>query len=148
MTLKARIEQDMKSAMRAKDGVRLDAIRMLRAAIQRLEVDERIELDDQRVLAVIQKLIKQGQDAATQFQAGNRDDLVDKEQQQIEVFNTYLPEPLKDSEIDDLVRTAVADVGANSIRDMGKVMGILKPKLQGRVDMAVVSRKVRASLQS
>ena len=148
MTLKARIEQDMKSAMRAKDGVRLDAIRMLRAAIQRLEVDERIELDDQRVLAVIQKLIKQGQDAATQFQAGNRDDLVDKEQRQIDVFNTYLPDPLKDSEIDDLVRTAVADVGANSIRDMGKVMGILKPKLQGRVDMAVVSRKVQDSLQS
>ena len=147
MTLKARIHDDMTAAMRAKDSVRLGAVRMLRAAIQRREVDERSELDDDGVLSVIRKLLKQSEDAAAQFQAGNRADLVAKEQHNIDILKNYLPEPLGDSEIDALIRDAIGEIGASSMRDMGKVMGAVKSKLGGRADMGQVSAKVKALLQ-
>ncbi len=147
MTLKTRIEDDMKAALRAKDKIRLESIRMLRAAIQRREIDERTELDDPGVLSVIQKLIKQSQDAATQFQAGNREDLVAKEQHNIDILRAYLPAPLEASDLETLVRAAIAETGATNIRDMGQVMGILKSKVQGRADMATVSQKVKSLLQ-
>lgn len=147
MNLKTRIEDDMKAALRAKDKLRLESIRMLRAAIQRREVDDRTELDDVGVLSVIQKLIKQSQDAATQFQAGKRQDLADKEQNNIEILKDYLPAPLEDTELEELVRAAIAETAATNIRDMGQVMGILKSKVQGRADMATVSQKVKSLLQ-
>ncbi len=136
----------MKEAMRAKDESRLSVIRMLRAAIQRREVDDQVELDDEGVLGVIQKQIKQSQDAAKQFADGGRDDLASKEQGDIAVLKTYLPEQLSDTEIDALIDAAVAETGAGSMRDMGKLMGILKPKLQGRADMGAVSGKIKAKL--
>ncbi len=148
MNLKTRIEDDMKAALRAKDKVRLESIRMLRAAIQRREVDERTELDDPDVLSVIQKLIKQSQDASTQFHAGNRQDLVDKEQHNIDILKGYLPAPLEASELELLVRAAIAETGATHIRHMGQVMGILKSKVQGRADMASVSQIVKSLLQA
>lgn len=132
--------------MRAKDESRLGVIRMLRAAIQRREVDEQIELDDDGVLGVIQKQIKQSQDAVEQFKQGGRDDLASKEQTDIDVLKTYLPEQLGDEEIDTLIADAIAATGAASMRDMGKIMGILKPKLQGRADMGAVSGKIKAKL--
>ncbi len=132
--------------MRAKDESRLGVIRMLRAAIQRREVDEQIELDDDGVLGVIQKQIKQSQDAVEQFKQGGRDDLATKEQIDIDVLKTYLPEQLNDAEIDGLINDAIAETGAASMRDMGKIMGILKPKLQGRADMGAVSGKIKAKL--
>ncbi len=137
----------MKAALRAQEKLKLDSIRMLRAAIQRREVDERIELDDAGVLSVIQKLIKQSQDAVTQFRAGNREDLVEKEQRDIEILQAYLPAPLAASDLDKLVRAAVAETGAATVRDMGQVMGRLKSTLQGRADMAAVSQKVKSLLQ-
>lgn len=146
MSLKDRIKEDMKAAMRAKDSVRLESIRMLLAAIQRREVDERISLDDAQTLAVIEKLVKQGAEAAEQFTQGGRADLADKENATIALYRGYLPEPLSEAEIDKLVAAAIAESGAASIKDMGKVVGGLKPKLQGRADMAKVSAKVKAAL--
>lgn len=136
----------MKAALRAKDESRLGVIRMLRAAIQRREVDERTELDDEGVLGVIQKQIKQSQDAASQFKQGGRDDLVARELADVEVLQAYLPEQLSDPEIDALVTEAISDSGAESMRDMGKLMGLLKPRLQGRADMGAVSAKIKAKL--
>ena len=132
--------------MRAKDESRLGVIRMLRAAIQRREVDEQIELDDDGVLGVIQKQIKQSQDAVEQFKQGGRDDLAAKERGDIDILQTYLPEQLSEAEIDALISSAIAETGAAGMRDMGKVMGILKPKLQGRADMGAVSGKIKAKL--
>ncbi len=146
MTLKARIQDDMRSAMRARDSARLEAIRLLRAAIQRREVDERTALDDEAVVSVIQKMIKQSQDAISQFQAGNRQDLVDKETSNIQVLEQYLPEQLDPVEIDALVRAAIAETGAVSMRDMGKVMAVLKVKVQGRGDMGAIGQQVKALL--
>jgi uncharacterized protein YqeY len=146
MSLKETINADMKSAMRSKDSVRLDAIRMLRAAVQRIEVDEKRDLDDDGVIAVTEKLIKQSKDAMTQFAKGQRDDLVAKEQSAVDVWQTYLPKQLDDVEIERLIADALAASGASSMRDMGKVMGILKPQLQGRADMAAVSTTVKARL--
>ncbi|MFC1664484.1 GatB/YqeY domain-containing protein [Pseudomonadota bacterium] len=146
MSLKEKITEDMKTAMRAKDTSRLEVIRMLRAAIQRREVDDRIELDEQGVLAVIQKMIKQGQDSISQFNAGNRPDLADKEQLGIDILKTYLPEPISDAEIDDLVSSAIEQTGAASLRDMGKVMGILKSQIAGRADMGSVSKRIKERL--
>ena len=127
--------------MRAKDSKRLDAIRLLWAAIQRREVDERIELDDEGVLAVIQKLVKQSHDAISQFQAGKRPDLVAKEQTELAVFTGYLPEPLSDDDVNELIRAVITETGAASMRDMGKVMAGVKTRLKGRADMALVSSK-------
>lgn len=146
MTLKDRITEDMKAAMRAKDTPRLETIRMLRAAIQRREVDEQTALDDDGVLAVIEKQIKQARDSIEQFQAGNRADLADKEQASVDILSQYLPEPLGDEELDALIREAIAATGAESMKDMGKVMGRLKPQIQGRADMGAVSAKVKSLL--
>ncbi|MFQ5760030.1 MAG: GatB/YqeY domain-containing protein [Acidiferrobacterales bacterium] len=146
MGLKETITEDMKNALRAKDTERLGAIRLLLAAVQRREVDERTTLDDAAVMAVAEKLIKQSREAATQFEQGGRADLVDKENREIAVWQAYLPEPLDDQALDKMVRDALAETSAETMRDMGKVMGVLKPKLQGRADMARVSKMVKTLL--
>lgn len=147
MSIKERIAADMKQAMRDKDNARKEALRMLRAAIQRREVDERIELDDSQVLAVVEKLVKQGRDSISQFEQGGRDDLADKERQDVAVLTEYLPEQLSDEEVASHIRQAIEKTGAASMKDMGKVMGMLKPALQGRADMGAVSGKIKALLQ-
>ena len=146
MSLKARITEDMKSAMRAGEKDRLSCIRMLQAGIKQREVDERIELDDAQVLAVIDKMIKQRRESVAQFQAGNRADLVAKETAEIDVLTGYLPAQLGDTELAALVKDAIAASGAASMKDMGKVMGILKPKVQGRADMGALSARIKAAL--
>jgi len=148
MSLRDQISQDMKSAMREKDEARLGAIRMLWAAIQRREVDERITLDDAQVLSVIEKQVRQSRDAVEQFLKGNRQDLADKENRDIAYMQVYLPAQASDAEIEKLVNEAVAATGAASIKDMGKVVGMLKSKLQGRADMGKVSALVKARLGS
>ena len=146
MGLKAQITDDMKAAMRAKDQVRLGAIRMLQAAIQRREVDERIELDDSQVMAVIEKMIKQGRDAIKQYEDGGRPELAENEKIEIAIWEVYLPEQLGVEEIAALIAEAVSETGADGMKDMGKVIGILKPKLAGRADMGKVSGQVKAAL--
>ena len=146
MSLKARIATNMKEAMRAKDRPRLEAVRLLRAAIQRREIDERTELDDDGVLSVVQKMIKQGHDAVEQFENGNRDDLVSKETEMLRVLEDYLPAQLSKTELEALLDSAFAETGADSQRDMGKVMGWLKPKINGRADMGIVSNAVKQRL--
>ena len=136
----------MKEAMRSKDRPRLEAIRLLRAAIQRREIDERTELDDDGVLSVIQKMIKQGHDAVEQFENGNRDDLVSKETDMLRVLEDYLPTQLSKTEIEILLDSAFAETGATSQRDMGKVIGWLKPKINGRADMGLISSAVKQRL--
>ncbi len=136
----------MKNALRAKDTERLGAIRFLLAAVQRREVDERTTLDDVAVMAVAEKLIKQSREAVTQFEQGGRVDLADKEKREIAVWQAYLPEPLDDQALDKMVRDALTETSASSMKDMGKVMSVLKPKLQGRADMAAVSKMVKALL--
>ena len=145
-TLKERIVAEMKEAMRARESVRLDAIRLLRAAIQRREIDERVELGDEEVLAVIQKMIKQGRDSIAQFEQGARDDLVQKEAVMLAVLETYLPEQLAEGELAELINKALIETDAQSVRDMGKVMGWLKPRVQGRADMGAVSSAIRQKL--
>jgi uncharacterized protein YqeY len=146
MSLKDTITEDMKTAMRARDAARLGTIRLLLAAIKQREVDERITLDDTAVLAVIDKLVKQRKDSITQFQQAGRDDLVAQEQSELEVLQTYMPAQLGAEEIVTEVRQAVADTGAVGPQDMGKVMGVLKPRLAGRADMTAVSAQVKALL--
>jgi uncharacterized protein len=146
MSLRDQINQDMKAAMRSKDEARLSAIRMLWAAIQRREVDERITLDDTQVLSVVEKTVRQSRDAVEQFLKGNRPDLADKENRDIAFWEVYLPAQASDEEVAKLVREAIATTGAVSIKDMGKVVGVLKPKLQGRADMGKVSALVKAQL--
>jgi len=146
MSLRDRINQDMKAAMRSRDEARLSAIRMLWAAIQRREVDERITLDDTQVLSVVEKTVRQSRDAVEQFLKGNRPDLADKENRDIAFWEVYLPAQASDDEVAKLVREAIAATGAASIKDMGKVVGVLKPKLQGRADMGKVSALVKAQL--
>lgn len=138
----------MKSAMRAKDQARLDAIRLLLAGIKRREVDERIMLDDTQVLAVVDKMVKQSQDAAAQFAQGGRQDLVDKENAGIAVWKSYLPAPLGGAELETLIDDAIRASGATSPKDMGKVVAALKPKVQGRADMGQVSAKVKQRLSA
>ncbi|MGO8857518.1 MAG: GatB/YqeY domain-containing protein [Steroidobacteraceae bacterium] len=146
MTLKGRITDDMKAAMRSGEKERLGIIRMITAAIKQREVDERITLDDAQVLSVLEKMIKQRKESLTQFQAGNRPDLVDKETREISLLQGYMPSQLSDAEIDALIGDAIAATGAASIKDMGKVMGIIKSKAQGRADMAAVGAKIKAKL--
>jgi hypothetical protein len=146
MSLREKISSDMKDAMRAKDEARLGSIRMLWAAIQRREVDERITLDDSQVLAVVEKSIRQSREAVEQFQKGNRPDLAEKEGRDIAVWSGYLPAQASDAEVDQFIAEAIAATGAASIKDMGKVVGILKGKLQGKADMGKVSAKVKAKL--
>jgi len=147
-TLKERIVAEMKEAMRAKEAVRLDTIRLLRAAIQRREIDERVERGDEEVLAVIQKMIKQGRDSITQFEQGARDDLVQKEATMLAVLETYLPEQLAEGELTELINKALNETDAQSVRDMGKVMGWLKPHVQGRADMGTVSNAIKQKLSA
>ena len=146
MSLKDSIAADMKAAMRDKEKVRLETIRLLRSAIQRKEVDERIELDDEGVLQIVQKLVKQCNDAATQFTQGNREDLAEKERQNIAILEQYLPEQLSGDEIEALIKQAMEESGASSMKDMGKVMGIVKAKAQGCADMGLVSGKIKSIL--
>jgi len=136
----------MKSAMRAGEKDRLTVIRMLKAAIQRREVDERIELDDAGVLKAIEKLVKQGQDSAEQFTRGGRQELADKELAEVEILKAYLPEPLSDIELDTLIDEIIASTGAESLRDMGKVMNAIREQAQGRADMGTVGARVKARL--
>ncbi len=147
-TLKERIVAEMKEAMRAREAVRLDAIRLLRAAIQRREIDERVGLGDEEVLTVIQKMIKQGRDSIAQFEKGARDDLVQKEAAMLAVLETYLPEQLAEGELTELINKALNETDAQSVRDMGKVMGWLKPRVQGRADMGAVSNAIKQKLST
>ncbi|MGP1679923.1 MAG: GatB/YqeY domain-containing protein [Burkholderiales bacterium] len=146
MSLKAQITEDMKAAMRAKDAARLSAIRLLLAAMKQREVDERIELSDADILAIIEKMLKQRRDSVTQFEAGGRKDLADVEKFEIGVLSGYMPQQLPEAEIAAEVAAAVATAGAKAMQDMGKVMALLKPRLAGRADMARVSALVKAKL--
>ncbi|RQH05838.1 GatB/YqeY domain-containing protein [Paraburkholderia dinghuensis] len=146
MSLKDRINDDMKAAMRAREAERLATIRLLLAAIKQREVDERVTLDDAGITAVIDKMIKQRKDSISQFEAAGRTDLVDKENAELKVLADYMPEQLSEAEIAAEVAAAVAQVGAAGPQDMGKVMGVLKPKLAGRADMTAVSGLVKAAL--
>jgi len=146
MSLKERITEDMKTAMRAKETVRLSAIRLLLAAIKQKEVDERVVVDDAMTVAIIDKLLKQRRDSVTQYEAAKREDLAAIERQEIEVLSTYMPAGLSEAEIDAAVQAAIAETGAAGPADMGKMMAALKPKLAGRADMAQVSAKIKAAL--
>ena len=148
MSLKARIQEDVKQAMRAHERERLAALRLLTAAIKQKEVDERIELDDTQVLAVLDKMAKQRRESLDQFQQAGRDDLAAKEQCELDLIQAYLPEPLSEQELSDLIRSTIAAVGATSIRDMGSVMNALREQVQGRADMKAVSQAVRTQLAS
>jgi uncharacterized protein len=145
-SLKERITEDMKAAMRARETERLGTIRLLLAAIKQREVDDRTELDDAAVAVVIDKLVKQRKDSISQFASAGRQDLVDKEESELVVLQAYMPQQLSAAEIEAEVAAAVAQVGAAGPQDMGKVMGVLKPKLAGRADMTAVSAQVKAAL--
>ena len=146
MSLKEKITDDMKAAMRAKESARLGTIRLLTSAIKQREVDERIELTDEQILAVIEKMIKQRKDSITQCEAGGRHDLADIEKSELVILSAYMPAALSDAEVQAEVSAAVAAVGAAGPQDMGKVMGVLKPKLAGRADMTAVSAMVKVAL--
>jgi uncharacterized protein YqeY len=146
MTLKTRITEDMKNAMRAKETTRLSTIRMLLAAMKQREVDERIELADSDVIAIIDKMIKQRRESIAAFDAGGRPELAAAERAEIELLQTYMPQQLSEAEIDALIATALAGAGGGGMAAMGKVMAALKPQLAGRADMTVVSAKVKARL--
>jgi uncharacterized protein YqeY len=146
MTLRERITEDMKAAMRAGEKDRLSLIRMLQAAIKQREVDERITVGDGETLAVIDKMIKMRKESVTQFAAGGRADLVAKESAEIAALTAYLPAPLSPAELDVVIREAIAASGAASIKDMGKVMGLVKSKAAGRVDMSAVGARIKAQL--
>ncbi len=146
MTLKARITDDMKQAMRAKDAARLSAIRLLLAAIKQKEVDERIELDDAQVLAVVERLLKQRRESIAQYELAGRAELATAERFEADVLVGYMPAQLSDAEVDEAVGAAVAETGAAGPKDMGRVMGVLKARLAGRADMAAVSARVKSRL--
>lgn len=146
MTLKARITDDMKIAMKARDADRLATIRLLLAAMKQKEVDERIELSDADIIAVIDRMLKQRRDSVSQYDAANRQDLADRERFEMTVLSGYLPQALTDAEIDALIDAAVVSTGAAGMQDMGKVMGVLKGQMAGRADMAAVSARIKARL--
>ena len=146
MTLKARIQEDMKSAMRAGEKEKLANIRMLMAAIKQREVDERIELDDPQVLNVIDKMVKQRRESIVQFEAGGRADLAAKEQAELRLLGAYLPAPLTATELDAMINEAIATIGATSVKDMGKVMAAIKANAAGRADMGAVGARIKARL--
>ena len=146
MSLKAQISDDMKSAMKAGDKDRLKVVRLILAAIKQVEVDKRIELDDAAVLGVLEKMVKQRRDSVEQFQKGNRNDLADIELAEIKVLEEYLPEQLSDAELGAMVDEVIRSTGAESIRDMGKVMGAIKSQAAGRADMGAVGAMVKAKL--
>lgn len=144
--IKGKILEDMKTAMRSQEKDRLATIRLILAALKQREVDERIELSDEQVLATLNKMIKQRRDSITQFEAGNRPDLAQKEAEEVRVIQQYLPAQLSEAEVEEAVAAAIQESGAASAKDMGKVMGLLKAKLQGKADMTVVSAKVKEKL--
>ena len=146
MTLLETLKEAQKEAMRAKDKLRLGTIRMTLAAVKQREIDERIELTEGDVLAIVTKMVKQRKDAAQQFADADRHDLADKELEEIVILESFLPQPLTPEEIDTLIATAISDTGAAGMQDMGKVMGVLKPQLQGRADMGKVSGLIKAKL--
>jgi hypothetical protein len=146
MSLKERIQEDMKGAMRSGDKDRLGTIRLIMAAVKQREVDERITLDDTQLLAVLEKMGKQRRESIAQFQAGGRADLVAKENAELTIINAYMPARLADDELDALINQAISETGASSIKDLGKVMGIIKSKAQGRADMAAVGARIKARL--
>ena len=145
-TLKGQIQEDVKSAMRARDQKRLTALRLITAAIKQVEVDQRIEMDDTAVLAVLDKMVKQRRDSLEQYQSAGRDDLAAQEKFELDLISTYLPEALSHGELTALIKQAVADTGASSIRDMGTVMNKLRGQVQGRADMKAVSNAVKEQL--
>ncbi|MDC0888404.1 GatB/YqeY domain-containing protein [Candidatus Thioglobus sp.] len=145
-TLKTRVTNDMKLAMKAKDKSALKAVRMILGAIKQREVDERIELDDAQILSVIQKMVKQRKDSISQFKDAGRTDLVDVEEAELLIINNYMPEQLSDEEVSAAVDKAIADSGASSMQDMGKLMGLLKSQLDGKADMGAVSGLIRSKL--
>ncbi len=146
-TLKQRIREDMKGAMRAKDKRRLGTIRMITAAIKQIEVDERIEsLDDPAVLGVLRKMLKQRHDSLAQFKSANRQDLAEIEAYEIDCIQSYMPQPLGEDEVDEMIETAIRETAAASMRDMGKIMALIKGRTQGRADMGTVSAKVKQRL--
>jgi uncharacterized protein YqeY len=146
MTLRAQISDDMKAAMRAKDSARLNAIRLLLAAMKQREVDERIELNDGQVIEVIEKMLKQRRDSISQYEAANRHDLADAEKFEVGVLQFYLPQPLSDDEVTALLAAAIAETGAAGVKDMGKVMALVKPQIIGRADVGKVSGLIKARL--
>jgi uncharacterized protein YqeY len=146
VTLKERITEDMKAAMRASEKERRSTIRMVQAAIKQREVDERITLDDAQVIAVLEKMVKQRRESIAQFELGGRVDLADREKTEIELLQAYLPEQLSATELDVLIREAIAASGASSMKDMGKVMGAVKAKAAGRADMGAVSARIKTLL--
>ena len=146
--LSNRINDDVKAAMKAKDKSRLGVLRLITAAIKQREVDEQITLDDNQVLAVLEKMVKQRKDSIAQYEKAGRDELAQQEAIEIGIIQDYLPEQMSDDEIDTLITEAISSTGAASMKDMGKVMGILKPKLAGRADMGAVSAKIKAKLAS
>ena len=146
--LKQRIQDEMKAAMKGGDKARLGTIRLILSAIKQIEVDERIELDDSRVLAVLDKMVKQRRESASQYEQAGRDDLLQQENFEITVLQDFMPAALSDDEINTLIEEAISSSGASSIKDMGKVMGQLKSKLQGRADMGTVSDKIKARLNA
>jgi uncharacterized protein YqeY len=146
MSLKAQINSAMKDAMRAKDKAKLGAIRLIQSEVKRVEVDERIEIDDQRLIVIMDKMIKQRRDSIKQYEAAGRQELAAVEIAEIGVIQEFLPTALTKQEIDDLIQQAIASTGAESMRDMGKVMGLLKPQIQGRADAGAVSAGVKKAL--
>lgn len=144
--LKSKIQAAVVAAMKAKDKPRLGTIRLITSAIKQIEVDERIELDDTRVIAVLDKMVKQRRESINQFKTAGRDELVAQETFEIEIIQEFLPQPLSDEEIETIVNEAITTTGASSIKDMGKVMGLVKPKIVGRADMGEISGKIKAML--
>lgn len=146
MSLKLQINDAMKQAMRAKEKEKLGTIRLIQAEVKRVEVDERIEVDDQRLLTILDKMVKQRRDSINQYENAGRQELAAIEAAEIEVIQTFLPAALTEDEIDQLIKTAITSTGAESMRDMGKVMGVLKPQIQGRADAGKVSAQVKKVL--
>jgi len=146
--LKTRIQDDVEAAMRARDRARLGALRLVTAAIKQKEVDGRIPLDDAAVLGVLEKMIKQRRDSLDQFVQAGRQELADQEAFEIEVIHRYMPSPLSEAEVDAMIEAAVKETGAATMKDMGRLMGVLKPKLMGRADMGEISERVKARLAS
>jgi uncharacterized protein YqeY len=147
-SLKQRITDDMKACMKAKNKERLGTIRLILSAMKQIEVDERIELDDARVIVILDKMLKQRRESIKQYRDGNREDLAVIEEAEILVIQDFLPQALTEQEIDNMIAAAIAQTGASSVKDMGKVMGLLKADMQGRADMAVVGNKIKAALSS
>ena len=144
--LKTRINDDVKTAMRSKDKERLGTLRLLTAAIKQIEVDQRIELNDEQIISVLEKMLKQRKDSIEQFEKAGRNELAEIEIKEIAILKEFMPEQLSDADIDDLINEAMAATGASEMKDMGKVMGVLKPKLAGKADMGAVSSKIKAKL--